>query len=91
MIAFPISEILKLHDESALYAILGVAAFVASTMGTMLMKCLITRRRQRVKEEKFKDEVKQIVEKTAKDVMLEIELKEPPTKESVNSGKVLDV
>lgn len=82
---------MRLHDESALYAIAGDGAFIASTMGSMLLKCLITRRRQKVKEEKFKNEVKQIVEKIAKDVMVEIELKEPPAKESVNSGKVLDV
>lgn len=83
------SEIMKLHDESALYAIAGVGAFIASTMGTMLLKCLINRRRQKAKETKFKEEVRDIVEKTTKGVMIDITKITP--KESVNSGKVLDV
>ena len=81
----PIGEIMKLHEESVLYAVAGIGAFVASTMGTMLLKCLISRRRQRRKDEKFKNEMKEIVEKTTKDVMSN------PKGDSVNSGKVLEV
>ena len=87
MITFPISEIMKLHEESYLYAIAGIGAFVASTMGSMLLKCLIARRRQRKKDEKFKNEMKEIVEKTTKDVMTIAN----PKGDSVNSGKVLEV
>ena len=87
MITFPISEIMKLHEESYLYAIAGIGAFVASTMGSMLLECLIARRRQRKKDEKFKNEMKEIVEKTTKDVMTIAN----PKGDSVNSGKVLEV
>ena len=89
MITIPIGEFVRLHEESAFYAVAGVAAFVASTMGSMLLKCLIARRRQRKKEEQFKNEVKEITEKTIKDGFVTIELH---SKEgSVNSGKVLEV
>ena len=87
MITFPIGEIMKLHEESVLYAVAGIGAFVASTMGSMLLKCLISRRRQRRKDEKFKNEMKEIVEKTTKDVMNIAN----PKGDSVNSGKVLEV
>lgn len=63
MITVPIGEIMILHEESALYAVAGIGAFVASTMDSMLLKCLISRRRQRKKDEKFKNELKEIVEK----------------------------
>ena len=78
---------MKLHEESVLYAVAGIGAFVASTMGSMLLKCLISRRRQRRKDEKFKNEMKEIVEKTTKDVMVAVD----PKGDSVNSGKVLEV
>ena len=87
MITFPISEIMKLHEESYLYAIVGIGAFVVSTMGSMLLKCLIARRRQRKKDEKLKNEMKEIVEKTTKDVMTIAN----PKGDSVNSRKVLEV
>ena len=86
---FPVSEILKLHDESSLYALAGVGAFVFTTMGSMLLKCLISKRRQKAKDTKFKNEVKEIVEKTTKDTMVDIDLK--GTTNSVNSEKVLEV
>ena len=89
MIAFPVSEILKLHDESSLYALAGVGAFVFTTMGSILLKCLISKRRQKEKYTKFKNEVKEIVEKTTKDAMVDIDLK--GTTNFVNSGKVLEV
>ena len=63
MITFPISEIMKLREESYLYAVAGIGAFVASTMGSMLLKCLIARRRRRKKDDKLKNEMKEIVEK----------------------------
>lgn len=89
MLTIPIGEFVKLHEEGAFYAVAGVGAFVASTMGSMLLKCLITRRRQRKKEQEFKNEVKEITEKTIKDGFVTIELH---SKEgSVNSGKVLEV
>ena len=78
---------MKLHEESVLYAVAGIGAFVASTMGSMLLKCLISRRRQRRKDEKFKNEMKEIVEKTTKDVMVAVD----PKEDSVNSGKVFEV
>ena len=87
MIALSISELLKLHDESSLYALAGIGAFVLTTMGSMLLKCLISKRRQKAKDIKFKNEVKEIVEKTTKDAMIDIDLK--GTTNSVNSGKVL--
>ena len=89
MITVPIGEFIKLHEEGAFYAVAGVGAFIASTMGSMLLKCLITRRRQKRKEEQFKNEVKEIIEKTTKDGMVSIELYAKG--DSVNSGKVLDV
>ena len=70
MITIPIGEFIKLHEESAFYAVAGVGAFVVSTMGSMLLKCLIARRRQKRKEEQFKSEVKEIIEKTTKDGMV---------------------
>lgn len=82
MITFPISEIMKLHEESYLHAIAGIGAFVASTMGSMLLKCLIAKRRQRKKDEKFMNEMK-----ATKDVMTIAN----PKGDSVNSGEVLEV
>ena len=87
MLTIPISDIMKLHDESSLYALAGIGAFVFTTMGSMLLKCLVSRRRQRAKDAKFKNEMKEIVEKTTKDVMINVNQKG----DSVNSGKVLDV
>lgn len=87
MITFPIGEIMKLHEESYLYAVAGIGAFVASTVRSMLLKCLIARRQQKRKDEKFKTEMKEIVEKTTKDVMIIANQKG----DSVNSGKVLEV
>ena len=80
---------MKLHDESSLYALAGVGAFVFTTMGSMLLKCLIAKRRQKAKDTKFKNEMKEIVEKPTKDVMTNIDLK--GTTDPVNSGKVLEV
>ena len=87
MITFPISEIIKLRKESYLYAVAGISAFVASTMGSMLLKCLIARRRQKKKDDKLKNVMKEIVEKNTKDVMVSINQKG----DSVNSGNVLEV
>ena len=87
MISLAISEILKLHEESYLYALAGIGAFAFTTMGSMLLKCSVSRRRERAKDTKFKNEMKEIVEKTTKDVMVNINQKE----DSVNNGKVLDV
>ena len=66
MITVPISEFIKLHEESVFYAVAGVGAFVMSTVGSMLLKCLVTRRRQKRKDDKFKQEVKEITEKNYK-------------------------
>ena len=60
MITFSVSEILKLH------VLAGIGAFVFTTMGSMLLKCLISKRRQKAKDMKFKNEVKEIVEKKHK-------------------------
>ena len=87
MLTIPISDIMKLHDESSPYAPAGIGAFVFTTMGSMLLKCLVSRRRQKAKDVKFKNEVKEIVEKTTKDVMINVNQKG----DSVNSGKVLGV
>ena len=64
MLTIPISDIMKLHDESSLYALAGIGTFVFTTMGSMLLKCLVPKRRQKAKDTKFKNEVKEIVEKT---------------------------
>lgn len=47
------------------------------------------KRRQKARDTKLKDEIKEIVEKTTKDTMVDIDLK--GTTESVSSGKVLRV
>ena len=57
------------------------------SMGSLLLNCLVSRRRQRAKDAKFKNEMKEIVERTTKDVMINVNQKG----DSVNSGKVLDV
>ena len=87
MLTIPISDIMKLHDKSSLYALAGIGAFVFTTMGSMLLKCLDSRRRQKAKDMKFKNEMKEIVEKTTKDVMINVNQKG----DSVNSEKVLEV
>ena len=89
MITIPIPDFIKLHEESVFYAVAGVGAFVMSTVGSMLLKCLMTRRRQKRKDDKFKQEVKEITEKTIKDSFVNVNLHAKES--SVNSGNVLEV
>ena len=89
MITVPISEFIKLHEESVFYVVAGVGAFVMSKVGSMLLKCLVTRRRQKRKDDKFKQEVKEITEKSIKDGFVNTN---PHARESsLNSGNVLEV
>lgn len=81
MITFPANTIMDLHETSPLLAFAGVGAFILTTTGTMLLKCLINRRQQR-NEAKFETKMGEIVTNA---------VLSKGSAESVNSGKVLEV
>lgn len=60
MITFPADTIMNLHETSPLLALVRVGAFVLKTTGTMLFKCLISKRRQKKKDAKFETKMEEI-------------------------------
>ena len=60
---------LILKSDSALYSMIGVGAFVMTTLGSALLRCAIHRRRQKSKARQFQKEVQAIARATTQDLI----------------------
>ena len=59
----PVHEIMKFGGQSLMYTVIGVGGFLFTTIGSMIVKCMLNNRKNKKQMQKHQDEIKKVTEK----------------------------
>ena len=59
----------SLGENSLVYAVIGVGGFLFTTMGSLMLRCLLKRRKDNKKLKKYQEEIKNVTEKVIQDTI----------------------
>ena len=65
----PIHKIMEFGGQNQLYTVIGVGGFLFTTVGSMMVKCMINNRKNKKKLLKHQDEMKKVTEKVLQDAV----------------------
>ena len=65
----PIHKIFEFSEQNLLYAVVGVGGFPFTTVGSMMIKCMLNNRKSKKNLKKHQDEIKKVTEKVLQDAV----------------------
>ena len=65
----PVHEIMKFGGQNLMYVVIGFGGLLFTTMGSMMVKCMLNKRKSNKQLQKHQDEIKKVTEKVIQDTI----------------------
>ena len=59
----PLATLHELGGSNLIYAVIGFGGFLFTTMGSMMLRCMLNKRKNKRQLQKHQDEIKKVTEK----------------------------